>query len=128
MQFKGRINKVYPMQSGVSASGKEWSKVDFIFEYFEHETDRYADRVLLSIMNERINEYNLQEGDEVVIGFSHSTREYNGRCFNDVRMYHFEKVAKNEPAQSQQAAPAQPQPVQQLQPSQPAQDDDKLPF
>lgn len=111
MQFQGRIYRLYPVQSGTSANGKEWSRQDFIFEYFEQPTDRYADRVLLSVMNDRIKEYDLHEGDEVIIGFGHNTREYQGRYFNDVRMYHFEKVK-----QVKQNAAAEPQPTENGQP------------
>jgi len=109
MNFEGRIYKVFPVQSGTSSRG-EWMKQDFIFEYFEQPTDRYADRVLLSVMNDRIKEYDLHEGDEVIIGFGHNTREYQGRYFNDVRMYHFEKVVKVE-----KDAAAQPQPTENTQ-------------
>lgn len=117
MQFQGRIYKLFPIQSGTSSRG-EWMKQDFIFEYFEAPTDRYADRVLLSVMNDRIKEYDLHEGDEVIIGFGHNTREYQGRYFNDVRMYHFEKVkqvkatAQPSPTENGQAQGPQ-QPVQQ---------------
>ena len=92
MQFTGRIYRIYPVQSGTSANGNDWSRQDFIFEYFEQPNDRYADRVLLSVMNDRIKEYDLHEGEECIIGFAHTTREYQGRCFNDIRVYHFEKV------------------------------------
>ena len=111
MQFQGRIYKIYPTQSGTSANGNQWSRQDFIFEYFEQPTDRYADRVLLSVMNDRIREYDLHEGDEVIIGFGHNTREYQGRYFNDVRLYHFEKVkqAEQQPAERQQMQPVQGQ-------------------
>lgn len=134
MQFQGRIYRLYPIQSGTSANGNQWSRQDFVFEYFENKTDRYADRVLLSVMNERIKEYDLHEGDECIIGFAHTTREYQGRCFNDIRIYHFEKVKQvgNTDATAAQQSPAIPtappsatptQPVAQ----QPAQVDD-LPF
>ena len=93
MTLKGRICKVFPVQQGTSAAGNKWAKQDFIFEYFEHPTDRYTDKVLLSVMNDRIKEYDIHEGDEVRIGFGHRVREYNGRHFNEVSMYHFEKVA-----------------------------------
>ena len=133
MQFQGRINRLYPIQNGTSANGNQWSRQDFVFEYFENPTDRYADRVFLSVMNDRIREYDLHEGDECIIGFAHTTREYQGRCFNDIRIYHFEKVKQvgNTGAQAAQPSPAMPtapasatptQPVAQ----QPAQDD--LPF
>ena len=121
MQFQGRIYKLFPVQSGTSQRG-EWSRQDFIFEYFETPNDRYADRVLLSIMNDRIKEYDLHEGDEVIIGFGHNTREYQGRYFNDVRLYHFEKVkqvGKTEtPTAAAAAATAAAQPQQTVAPSQ----------
>lgn len=108
MQFQGRIYKLFPVQSGTSQRG-EWTKQDFIFEYFEQPTDRYADRVLLSVMNDRIKDYDLHEGDEVIIGFGHNTREYQGRYFNDVRLYHFEKVVHvdQQQQQPQQGVPPQ---------------------
>lgn len=134
MQFQGRIYKLFPVQSGTSQRW-EWTKQDFIFEYFEQPTDRYADRVLLSIMNDRIREYDLHEGDEVIIGFGHNTREYQGRYFNDVRMYHFEKVKQVAPTQPQPTpVPQQPQQTQIFPPPQQTtnktmpSDGDDLPF
>ena len=94
MEFRGRIYKLFPIQSGKSAKGTDWQKLDFIFEYFENPTDRWSDKVLLFIMGERITEADLHENDEVVIGFGHSVREWQGKYFNDVRVYKLEKVAK----------------------------------
>ena len=111
MKFEGKIFKVFPTQSGTSQRG-EWMKQDFIFEYFEQPTDRYADRVLLSIMNDRIREYDLHEGDEVIIGFGHNTREYQGRYFNEIRIYHFEKVKHVERQPAMPTAPASASPTQ----------------
>jgi hypothetical protein len=94
MEFKGRIYKVLPLQSGTTAKGDTWQRLDFIFEYFECETDRWSDKVLLSVMNDRIREYDIHEGDEVLIGFGHSVREYQGRYYNDLRIYKFESLTK----------------------------------
>lgn len=95
MEIKGRIYKVLETTQGKSRDGKEWSKQEFIFEFFENPTDRYSDKVVLSVMNDRIREYDLHEGDEVTIGFGHSVREYNGRWYNDLRMYKLEKDSRN---------------------------------
>ena len=132
MQFEGRINKLFPVQTGTSQRG-EWSRQDFIFEYFETPNDRYADRVLLSVMNDRIKEYDLHEGDTVICGFSHTTREYQGRYFNDVRLYHFEKVVRKDATAAAQPQPTVAQPQQPApQPAQPfppqQKDDGELPF
>ena len=131
MEFKGRIMKVLPVTSGTSQNKNEWKKQEFIFEYFEQQTDRYSDKVCLSIMNDRIAEYDLHENDEVLIGFGHSIREYQGRYFNELRLYKFQKLAQAQPepktaqgqAQGTQAAPntAQAQ-------AQQAGDADPLPF
>ena len=102
MEFIGQIYKVFPVQRGTSKSGNDWVKQDFIFEYFENDTDRYADRVLLSIMGTRVDTYAPKELDKVRIGFGHSVREYNGRWFNETRVYKYERLDDH---------PAQPAPV-----------------
>ena len=109
MEFQGRIAKVLPMRQGTSTrTGNEWYAQPFVFEYFENPTDRWSDKVLLSIMGERIREADLHEGDEVIVGFGPNTREWNGKYFNDVRCYKLEKVAK--PADNgASGAPATPQ-------------------
>lgn len=93
MEFVGRIQKVFPLQSGVSQNGNNWERLDFVFEYFENPSDRYSDKVLLDVMNDRIKELDLKEGDQVRIGFGHSVREYNGKVFNQLRAYKIEKIA-----------------------------------
>ena len=132
MEFKGRIMKVLPVTSGTSQNKNEWKKQEFIFEYFEQQTDRYSDKVCLSIMNDRIAEYDLHENDEVLIGFGHSIREYQGRYFNELRLYKFQKLTQAQPepktaqgqAQGTQAAPN----TAQAQVQQQAGDADPLPF
>lgn len=128
MEFKGRIYKVLETTSGTSRDNKEWKKQEFIFEFFEHDTDRYSDKVVLSVMNDRIKEYDLHEGDEVMIGFGHSVREYNGRWFNDIRLYKLEKASKM-PLFEEQAkeAPAYTEGTQTVEPMQREEEND-LPF
>lgn len=95
MEFIGRIARMLPLQSGTSQNGNSWKRQDFVFEYFEHETDRWSDKVVLSLMNDRIAEHDLHEGDEVKIGFSHNVREYNMKVFNELRAYKIEKLANS---------------------------------
>lgn len=139
MEYTGRINRVLPITSGTTDKGP-WQRQDFVFEYYENQNDRWSDKVLLSVMNDRIKEYDLHEGDEVLIGFGHNTREWQGRLFNELRIYKFEKVKGvavvqqktgleqgNQPsgqAQQQTAQQAKPQPIV----GQPQQGEDDLPF
>ena len=105
MEFQGRIAKLLPIRQGVSQrTGNEWKSLPFIFEYFEHDSDRYADSVMLETFDTKVID-NLQEGMEVICGFGHKTREYtkDGKTMiiNDIRLYKIESVrkAQNQPEQ-----------------------------
>ena len=107
MEFTGRIAKLLPIRQGVSQrTGNEWKSLPFIFEYFEHESDRYADSVMLETFDEKVIN-NLQEGMEVRCGFGHRTREYTKddktMIINDIRLYKIESVRKAQNQTAQQA-------------------------
>ena len=140
MEFTGRIAKLLPIRQGVSQrTGNEWKSLPFIFEYFEHDSDRYADSVMLETFDTNVIEH-LQEGMEVRCGFGHKTREFTKQdgtkaFINDIRLYKIEYVRKaaNQPAQqasgqavTQQTA-AQPQ-VQQAAPFPPQVDENGNPI
>lgn len=105
MEFQGRIAKLLPIRQGVSQrTGNEWKSLPFIFEYFEHESDRYADSVMLETFDTNVID-NLKEGMEVRCGFGHKTREFTKQdgtkaFINDLRLYKIESVRK---AQQQDA-------------------------
>ena len=152
MEFQGRIAKVLPIRQGVSQrTGNEWKSLPFIFEYFEHDSDRYADSVLLETFDTKVID-NLKEGMEVRCGFGHKTREFTKQdgttaVINDLRLYKIESVRKSQnqiaqqanvqavaqqPTAQQQAPHAAPFPPQVDQYGNPIQpinpDDDGLPF
>ena len=148
MEFQGRIAKLLPIREGVSQrTGNAWKSLPFIFEYFEHDSDRYADSVLLETFDTKVID-NLKEGMEVRCGFGHKTREFTKQdgttaVINDLRLYKIESVRKsqNQIAQqanvqavaqqptTQQQAPFPPQVDQYGNPVQPINpDDDGLPF
>ena len=152
MEFQGRIAKVLPIRQGVTQrTGNEWKSLPFIFEYFEHDSDRYADSVLLETFDTKVID-NLKEGMEVRCGFGHKTREFTKQdgttaVINDLRLYKIESVRKSQnqiaqqanvqavaqqPTTQQQAPHAAPFPPQVDQYGNPIQpinpDDDGLPF
>ena len=119
MEFTGRVKKILPARAGVSPrTGNEWKALPFIFEYFENPTDRFADTVLLETFDTNVID-NLKEGMEVRCGFGHRTRDYDGKTYNELRLYKIESVrgaqqapqGANAPAGTQQTA-AQPIAVQ----------------
>ena len=94
MKVQGRIKKLLEPRSGVSAIGNAWRRQDFILEYFEKPEDQYAETVCLQVMNDRIDEYDMHEGDEVIVDFGHRVNEYQGRIYTEMRIRSFEKVAQ----------------------------------
>lgn len=121
MKFQGRISKLLPMRQGTSAkTGNEWYAQPFVFEYFEHPTDRYADSVVLETFDTDIIPH-LKEGMEVICGFGHKAKTITKQdgtqtTINEMRLYSIESV--------QHANAAQGQAVQ----TAPAEDVDPLPF
>ena len=129
MEFTGRVKKILPLRSGVSQrTGNEWKSLPFIFEYFENSTDRFADTVVLETFNTNVIE-KLKEGMEVRCGFSHHTREYDGKTYNEFRLYKIESVKGANQAQQGANAPAAGQsPTTQPNGAQEAENHDDLPF
>jgi hypothetical protein len=129
MEFEGRIIRVLPVRSGTSQRG-EWKQLPFVFEYFESPTDRYADSVLLETFDTNVID-NLKEGMEVRCGFAHRTREYEGKTYNELRLYKIESVKGAKQAPQGASAPAAEQsPTPQPNGAQAPQNDpnDDLPF
>jgi len=134
MKFQGRVKKILPVRSGVSQkTGNEWKTMPFIFEYYEEDNARFPDSVVLETYDTKVID-NLKEGMEIIVGFGHRTREYEGRWYNELRIYSLESVAKA--TQQPAAAPQSPQPGSQPQqpvqqpesPQNAAADTDDLPF
>ena len=107
MEFIGRVKKILPIRSGVSQrTGNEWKSLPFVFEYHEHETDRYADSVVLETFDTNVID-NLKEGMEVICGFGHKAKPVTKQdgtqtTINEIRLYKIESVKG---AQAAQQAP-----------------------
>ena len=124
------------MRQGTSArTGNEWYAQPFVFEYYEHETDRYADSVVLETFDTNIIPH-LKEGMEVICGFGHKAKTITKQdgtqaTINEMRLYKIESVkGANQPAQAASAPAAVQQPTPPLpEPQNPSnQADDDLPF
>lgn len=79
----GTIIEVLPMQQGVSKSGGNWSKQEYVMQY----GDRYPKKFCFTAMNSRIAEFNIQKGETVDVYFDVDAREWQGRYFNEFRAW-----------------------------------------
>jgi hypothetical protein len=87
LELIGKLIKILPMQSGISARGS-WSKQDFVIETL----DQYPKKVCVSAWGERVNELSgANEGDVLRINFNVESREFNERWYTDVRAWRIEK-------------------------------------
>ena len=100
MYIKGKVVAVGKVESGISQrNGNEWKSQDFILEYYENPTDRYPNRVALRLRNGLIDDLAIREGDELEVGVGHSVWEYNGKWYNELRVFSAKKV--EEPAKEE---------------------------
>ena len=135
MEFQGRVAKILPMRNGTSArTGNEWQALPFVFEYFEHDTDRYADSVVLETFDTKVIE-NLKEGMEVICGWSHKAKTITKQdgtqtTINEMRLYKIESVRSGSQAANTQAVAQQPIQQQTVvpQPQNQGEKEDDLPF
>jgi hypothetical protein len=141
MEYQGRIAKVLQMRTGVSErTGNQWQALPFVFEYFEHDTDRFADSVVLETLDTNViagicsccehdatgnlvvenGALKLTREIQCTCGFSHKVRTFANqqgetKTFNDIRLY---KIETKKGAQAQQQ-PAHQANVQTVAPFQP---------
>lgn len=118
MEISGRIIAVLEARGGVSArTGNTWKMQDYVLETIES----FPKRICFNVFGEdKINQFNIQQGMEVTVSFDINAREYQGRWYNDVRAWNVVPYSAGAPIGAP-AAGAQPQPFAQPAPAQPAQ-------
>ncbi len=108
MQITAKINQILPIQTGTSAKG-EWRKQNIIVDTM---TD-ISRKICITIWGDKINEAQLQVGNELQIDFDLESREYNGKWYTDA-------LARNIVLTNEKKLP--PIPIKEKE------DDDILPF
>jgi hypothetical protein len=127
MELTCKIIAVMEPRGGVSArTGNTWKTQEYVLEV----PGQYPKRCLFNVFGEdRINQFNIQNGDELTIQFDIDAREYNGRWYNDIRAYNVIRGQQPVPGAQPVAAPSEatsPFPPAQEPASEGASDD--LPF
>ena len=84
MEIRGRIIKKLPLQSGTSQSGSQWAKQEYVLET----EGQYPKKVFFDFFGDKIVEYALEEGQNVVIRYDLESREHNGKWYTSVRAWH----------------------------------------
>ena len=88
MEISGKVISLQPEQTGNGRNGA-WRKRDFILET----NGKYPKKVCISVWGEKIDQFNLNEGQTVTASVEVESREYNGKWYTDVKAW---KVGKQE--------------------------------
>lgn len=87
MEIKGKIILALPEVSGVSKSGNNWKKREYVLETME----TYPKKVHFDLFGERADQYPLNVGEVVTLSFDIESREYMGRWYTGIRGWKVEK-------------------------------------
>lgn len=107
MEIKGKVMQVLPLRTGTSQRGTMWKVQEYVIETY----DQFPRKVLFNLFGDRVDQYPLQVGEDVLVSFDLESRSFMGRdgverWSTDVRAYRVEKL---DPASIQ--APAYGAPV-----------------
>ena len=85
LEIEGRIKTKLTPRSGSSARGG-WTSQDFVVEY--QDGSYPADACITAFGDEKVRDLErFQVGDAVKVSFNVRAREFNGRWYNDLRMW-----------------------------------------
>ena len=142
MEITGKIIAVLEPRRGTSSrTGSEWVCGQYVLETM----DQYPRKLFFEVFgSDRMQQFNIQMGEEINVFFDINAREYQGKYYNDIRAWRIDRVQPGQPAPADNAAnfppmpntpPAQPAAPQQMAGAAPQQPDfkqsepeDDLPF
>lgn len=87
MEINGRIIKVLPLQSGEGKNGT-WQKQDYVLNT---ENEKYPKNICFSVWGDKVNNFNISEGDIVTASIEIESREYNEKWYTNVQAWKVEK-------------------------------------
>lgn len=100
MELQGKVIAVLPERSGVSQRG-EWKAQSFVIETHE----QYPKKLCFDVFGaDRLAQFNIQSGEELLVSFDIDAHEYQGRWFNSIRAWNVTKVSQQAMASSANAA------------------------
>ena len=102
--IQGTIIKAFEPRTGQNSRG-EWMAQDFLLESFDQP---YTRRCVFTVFGkDRLQQFNIKEGDNLAVDIDLDVREYNGRYYNTVRAWRAVPITPPQP----EAAPAAGQPL-----------------
>ncbi len=125
LEIEGKIIQLLAVTKGTSARG-EWAKQDFVLEY---QDGNFPAQVCLTAWGQdKVDELaKYKVGDTVKASFNIRAREYNGRWYNDIRVWRLGAPGAAAPAPAPRPAAPAPAPAPSID-DMPAGFGDDMPF
>ena len=82
-KISGVIRTIIPEKSGVSQSGNNWRRAEYILETEES----HSHKIAFSVMNARIDEFHLAIGERVELSVDVDSREFQGKWYTSLTAY-----------------------------------------
>ena len=118
MELQGKVIAALPERSGVAqSSGNPWKIQEFVIEYQEGQYPRHL--VFTVFGADRLQRFNIQIGQTVLVAFDVDAHEWNGRWFTDIRAFDVRQVDPNAAPVAQSAPVMQSVPVAEANPEAP---------
>ena len=90
MELSGKVIAVLEPRGGVSKTGNAWKVQEYVIETH----DQYPRKMCFDVFGEdKINQFNIQVGEELTVHFDIDAREWQGRWFNSIRAWKVERAA-----------------------------------
>lgn len=86
LKITGNVTQILEEQSGESKNGP-WRKQDFVLET----QGQYPKPVCITQWGEKIEEFAVQEGEQITVHIDIQSREYNGRWYTDVKAWRVDR-------------------------------------
>ncbi len=106
MDISGKIIAVLGVRTGrAKSTGNEWTVQEYVIETH----DQYPKRMCFEVFGaDKIQQYNIQVGEEMTVSFDIDARQWNDRWFNSIRVW---AVNRNVDQVGSPVAPAPVNPV-----------------
>lgn len=96
MEITGKIIAVLPEQGGISKSGNEWKKQEYVLEM--NDQSQYPKKVCFQIFGaDRIAQAAIQPGETLTVSIDIDSREYQGRWFTNINAWKVERPMASAP-------------------------------
>ncbi len=89
MELSGKVIAVLEPRGGVSKTGNEWKVQEYVIET----PGTYPRRMCFEVFGaDKIQQFNIQVGEELNVFFDIDAREWQNRWFNSLRAWKVERV------------------------------------